>query len=252
MAAKKRADLQKAKEKKEKIILAVLVGLLVIVGALELPKMLKKSSSPPAVAATQTTSTSPGATPSGAAPSGPVAVSSLPNPSPYEAGNGQLSEFSLFNGRDPFGSVTPATSTLPATTPTPTSTSNTPAKAYAAANISINGASQVVLLNAAFPSSSPAFVLDSVTATQAKIGVNGGSFANGQAKVSIKKGRSVVLVNTVDSTRYVIKYIAPLTSEQASALTTSTATSGSTIGITTGGSTTGGSTTGGTTTGTTP
>jgi flagellar basal body-associated protein FliL len=44
MATKQRADLQKEKEKKEKIILAVLVGLLVIVGAFELPKMLKKSS----------------------------------------------------------------------------------------------------------------------------------------------------------------------------------------------------------------
>ena len=43
MASKQRADKQKDKEKKEKIILAALVGVLVIVGALELPKMLKKS-----------------------------------------------------------------------------------------------------------------------------------------------------------------------------------------------------------------
>ena len=57
MASKQRADKQKQKEKKEKIILAALVGVLVIVGALELPKMLKKSGSPAATAA-QTTSTS--------------------------------------------------------------------------------------------------------------------------------------------------------------------------------------------------
>ncbi|HEY5478042.1 MAG TPA: hypothetical protein VIJ84_00345, partial [Gaiellaceae bacterium] len=114
MATKQRADKQKEKEKKEKIILAVLVGLLVIVGAFELPKMLKKST-PPAAAQTTSTSpgatspgaTSPGATPVGTAASGPVAVGALPNSSTYQAADGQLSQFSLFNGRDPFGSSNP-------------------------------------------------------------------------------------------------------------------------------------------------
>ena len=226
MATKQRADLQKEKEKKEKIILAVLVGLLVIVGAFELPKMLKSGSS--AKTAAQTTSTSPGATTtSGGVASSPATVSALPNPSSYEAGAGQLSGFSLFSGGDPFGSaVKPSSGT---TTPTTTSqrtssTPTTPRGPYVAAKISVNGASQAVLLKGAFPSASPAFVLNSVTAAQIQISVNGGSFASGQAKVPIKKGKSVVLVNTVDSIRYVIKYAAPLTSSQAAAIISSTVT----------------------------
>jgi hypothetical protein len=249
MAAKQRADLQKEKEKKEKIILAVLVGLLVIVGAFELPKMLKKGGSPtPAAAQTTSTSpsatspsaTSPGATPVGTAASGPVAVGSLPNSSTYQAADGQLSQFSLFNGRDPFGSSNPpiGATTTPGQSTNTTTTSAKPPKVYSAANITVNGASQVVLPKATFPVSSPAFVLLSMKAKQITIGVNGGSFASGQAKVIIAKGRSVVLVNTVDSIRYVIKYVGPLTLEQAAALMSTTSTTGTTTGGTTTGTTT--------------
>jgi len=259
MASKQRADKQKDKEKKEKIILAALVGVLVIVGALELPKMLKKSSPSSAGTATQTSSTSPGGTPGATAPSGPVAVGSLPNQSSYEAGVGQLSGFSLFNGRDPFGNVstTPSGSSTSSSATTSSNTNSTTSSntnsttttahgAYAGAKISVNGTSEGVLLKGTFPSASPAFVLKSVTAKQIMIGVNGGSFASGQGKVTIKKGKSVVLVNTVDSMRYVIKYVAPLTSEQLLSLissttpgTTSGTTSGTTVNSTTSSSTTG-------------
>ena len=249
MATKQRADIQKEKEKKEKIILAALVGVLVIVGAFELPKLLK-SSSPAAISTVQTTSSSPGVTTSGVALSGPVAVSSLPDASAYKADSGQLNGFSLFNGGDPFGKVaTSSGSTTPSTTPTgkthttnTTTTSAKPPKVYTAANITVNGASQVVLPKATFPTSSPAFVLLSMKAKQITIGVNGGSFASGQAKVIIAKGRSVVLVNTVDSIRYVIKYVGPLTLEQAAVLMSTTSTTGTTTGGTTTGATTGATT----------
>jgi hypothetical protein len=256
MAAKQqRADLQKQKEKKEKIILAALVGVMVIVGALELPKMLKKSG-PPAVAATQTTPTSPGvstpgvttpggtAAPTGTAVTGPVTAGSLPNANSYAPSGGQLSEFSLFNGKDPFGNVatnSSGTTAMP-TTPT-TTTSAKPPKTYVAAKIAVNGTVQAVLLKGTFPSTSSAFALVSATAKQIEIAVNGGSFSSGQGKVAIAKGRSVVLMNTVDSIRYVIKYIAPLTSEEALALLSTTTTSGT--------STTTGSSTATTTAGTT-
>jgi hypothetical protein len=247
MATKQRADIQKEKEKKEKIILAALVGVLVIVGAFELPKLLK-SSSPAASSTVQTTSSSLGVTTSGVAPSGPVAVSSLPNASAYKADSGQLNGFSLFSGgRDPFGKVaTSSGSTTPSTTPTGkthTTTATTTQNAYLAARISVNGTSQDVLIGETFPSPSAAFVLNSVTAKQIKISVSGGSFSSGQAKVTIKRGKSVALVNTVDSFRYVIKYVAPLTHGP-----TSTTTGGTTASSTPVTSTTG--TTG--TTGTTP
>jgi len=241
MAAKQRADLQKEKEKKEKIILAALVGVLVVVGAFELPKMLKSGGSSASTTSAQTTSTSPGETSGATAASGPSEVGSLPNQSSYEAGVGQLSGFSLFSGRDPFGNAattSSASTTSPATTSkktssTATATTTTPSASYVAAKISVNGTSEGVLPKGAFPSASPAFVLDSFTAKQIKISVNGGSFASGQGKVAIKKGKSVVLVNTVDSIRYVIKYVAPLTPEALTLLSTTT-TSGTTSGVTSG------------------
>jgi len=250
MASKQRADKQKEKEKKEKIILAALVGVLVIVGAFELPKMLKKSSPSSAGTVAQTTSasTSPGVTSSGTPASGSSTVDSFPDPSTYQPGSGQLNGFSLFSGRDPFGNVSTSSSgsTTPSTTTSSTTNTTTnPPHVYVAAKISVNGTAQAVLLKGTFPSASPAFVLNSVTAKQIAISVNGGSFASGQGKVKIKKGKSVVLVNTVDSIRYVIKYVAPLTSEQALALLSSTTTTGTTSGTTS--ATTASSTTGSTT-----
>jgi hypothetical protein len=241
MATKQRADKQKEKEKREKIILAALVGVLVIVGALELPKMLKSGGSNSSAATTaQTNSTSPVVLPSGTAASGPTAVSALPDPSPYQPSAGQLSQFSLFNGGDPFGSAvtTSSAATTPAITgeTTKSTTTTNSHNSFVAAKISVSGTSQTVLLRGTFPSTSPAFVLDSITAKQIKIGVNGGSFASGQEKVTIKKGGSVVLVNTVDSMRYVIKYVAPLTSQQAQPRISTSTTSGTT-GATTASST---------------
>jgi len=251
MASKQRADKQKEKEKREKIILAALAGVLVIVGALELPKMLKKS---PASSAAQTTSTAPGVTSGATAAPDPSAVGALPNPISYQAGAGQLNGFSLFSGRDPFGNVPSASSgtTTSSTTTSKktnsTSTTTSPSS-YVAAKIAVNGTSEAVLPKGTFPAASPAFVLDSITPTQIQISVNGGSFASGQGKVTIKKGKSVVLVNTVDSIRYVIKYVAPLTSEQALSLVSAT-TSGGTTSATTSGTTS--STTASATTSSTP
>jgi len=242
MAQKQRADKQKEKEKREKIILGALVGVLVIVGAFELPKMLGKSSGNSAGTTAQTTSASSGVTSAGTtvasgAAIGPSTVGSLPNPSTYQPRAGQLSEFSLFNGKDPFGNVstassgstmststTTSTSTSTKTTSTKTNTTATTPISYVAAKISTNGTSEAVPLNGTFPAVSPAFVLNSFDAKQIKISVNGGSFASGQGKVTIKKGKSVVLVNTVDSIRYVIKYVAPMDSKELAAWPAGTTT----------------------------
>jgi hypothetical protein len=254
MASKQRADKQKEKEKKEKIILAVLVAVMVVVGAIELPGMFSSKSggaSSSASSVAQTTSTS-SATSSGGTPTSASATNgSLPNSSGYKANAGQLSGFSLFNSKDPFGSVTTSSSGTSATTSSTKtnsgktkSTATTPHGPLVAARISVSGASEDVVLNASFPSASPVFVLNSVSAKKIKISVAGGSFSSGQSKVAINKGKSVTLVNTVDSMKYVIKFVTALTASQASSTTSGTTTSGTT----TGGTTTGGTTTGGTTT----
>jgi len=242
MASKQRADKQKEKEKKEKIILLVLVSLLVIVGAFELPKILKKSggSTTAASSTALTTSTLPTTSPGGTPTSTSVDVGSLPNSNVYLAGAGKLSGFSLFNNKDPFGQPI-TSSTAASTTTSPTTTKKTTTKKtttiqqgqYTAARISVNGASEVVALDASFPSASPMFVLKTVAAIKIEIGVAGGSFSSGQAKVTINKHKSVALVNTVDSMRYVIKFVAPLTAAQATSTTSGTTTSGTTTSGTT-------------------
>jgi hypothetical protein len=254
MASKQRADKQKEKEKKEKIILIALVAVLVIVGAIELPKMLKSGGSKggSTVSAGQTTPTTSGTgtgtgtgTVTGGTPIPGVAgpISTLPDSSGYKAGAGQLSRFSLFKTHDPFGSATPTSgATTSSTTSARTTSTTQQGGQYVAARVSINGASEDVILSASFPAASPVFTLDSVTAQKIEISVAGGSFASGQSKVAIKKGKSVVLVNTVDSTRYAIKFIRALTATQLT-LTTIGTTSGG--GATTSGTTT---TTGGSTT----
>ena len=254
MASKQRADKQKEKEKKEKIILLALVAVLVIVGAFELPKLLKKSGGSPGAAGSvaQTTSTSPAASQGGTPTSASATIGSLPNSNAYTANAGQLSGLSLFKVRDPFGNVATSTSESTTTSPTKTSstktssTTTTPHEEYVAARISVNSTPEDVALYATFPSASPVFVLRSVTAKKIEISVEGGSFASGQSKVTIKKGKSVVLVNTVDSIRYAIKFVTALTASQVLSSTVST-----TSGSTTTGSTTSGSTTASTTTGTT-
>jgi hypothetical protein len=255
MASKQRADKQKEKEKKEKIILLALVALLVIVGAFELPKMLKKSPSSSASSVALTTSSSSATSSSGTPTSTSTNIGSLPNSNTYMAGQGKLSGFSLFNIKDPFGSVTTSSSTnSTSTSPTTSSgktnsTTTTPQGDYVAARISVNGASEDVALNATFPSASPVFVLNSVSAKKIKISVAGGSFSSGQSKVAINKGKSVALVNTVDSTKYVIKFVTALTASQASSTTGGTTTGGTTAGGTTAaGTTAGGTTAAGTTT----
>jgi hypothetical protein len=214
MASKQRADKQKEKEKKEKIILLALVAVLVIVGAFELPKLLKKSgaSNNSAGSVAQTTTTSSATSPGGTPTSESATIGLLPDSNDYKANAGQLSGFSLFNSRDPFGNVATSTSGGSATT---SSTITTPRKQYAAARISVNGTPGDVALNATFPSASPVFALKSVTAKKIEISVAGGSFASGQSKVTIAKGKSVVLVNTVDSTRYAIKFVTALVASQA-------------------------------------
>jgi mucin-2 len=258
MAANKRADKQKEKEKKEKIILAVLVAVMIVVGAIELPSLMKKSSSGPSSSAgapTQTTSTSAAAGSSGTPVPGANSggVESLPNSSTYTADSGQLSGFSLFNSRDPFGSsTTPSaeSATAPSSTTTaPTKTSKTTTTSqsqFAAARIIVNGASEDVALNTTFPSTSAVFALESVTSKKIEIGVAGGSFSNGQAKVAIGKGRSITLVNTVDSMRYVIKFVTALTASAGG--TTGTTLPGTTLpGTTLPGTTSPGTTSPGTT-----
>ena len=74
------------------------------------------------------------------------------------------------------------------------------------ATINLDGKPQQLKVKQKFPESDPLFVLRSLTKKQAKIGVAGGSFDDGQA-VTLQFGKKLTLVNTATGVRYVLKLV---------------------------------------------
>jgi hypothetical protein len=70
----------------------------------------------------------------------------------------------------------------------------------------VNGTSEAVALGAQFPAASPVFVLVSLKASSARIAIAGGSLQGG-GTATLKKGRTLTLMNTADGTRYVLRLI---------------------------------------------
>lgn len=186
-------------------------------------------------------STAPTSAPSGGstASTSVDGVSDPSNPLPPNAG--QLVSFSKFTGKDPFKQqiasacagdpVAGAPTACPsASKPSPASSTSTTTKKAAAtpetgtkvtigaskpvvakpqtATISVNGTSTTVAVGSTFPSSSPVFTLVSLTTGAAKVGIAGGSYESGAVTVTLKKGKTVTLINTADGTRYVLRLVA--------------------------------------------
>jgi hypothetical protein len=232
--AKKKHDPQ-AKAKRQKMIAAVggviLLGLL----AFQLPRTLKLlHQSNASASATQSAPAAPTTpvTPAGgaAATSGTAAATSpdgVTDPgTAVTPQSGQLLAFSRFHSKDPFaqqlqlncatgqgcdsGSTTTGSGTKTsggATGATGQAGVAKPPAKPTAALISVNGTSETVRVGADFPAASPVFVLVSLTRTSAKIGIAGGSLQGGGA-ATLKKGRTLTLMNTSDGTKYVLRLIA--------------------------------------------
>ena len=241
MAKKPVADAAKAKADKQKKIVIALVCVLALAVAYAAKTMMGLNSGggqkPQAVssaalsASTTPAATTPVTTPS-AAPAPPTLAGSgdttgssdttTPVTSPTQlvaavqppADTGQLESFSRFATKDPFDSLGPkqgggstsgsggsgGTTTTPATPPSP------PTPPPTSAVISVNGVQESVSTGADFPasSSSPFFQLVSLTATTAQVAIAGGSFATGQATLTLHVNTPVTLVNTADGTRYTL------------------------------------------------
>jgi hypothetical protein len=231
-------DLKAQKERKQKIILAVGGVLLVGVLAMQLPKMLKHSSSTsaaPAPTVTTPDAATPtiGSTPAPSSPSAPVNVSAsktsaqlagvvLSPATTPKAGQGQLWSFSRFKAKDPFvpqvregsgssGATTAAspsggtTTSAGGTTASPGGTT-APAAPLAYATLLVNGRPQQLTLKQQFPKADPIFVLVKLVGENARIGVAGGSFTAGNT-VLIQLGKKVTLMNTTTGQRYVVKLV---------------------------------------------
>jgi len=232
MASKKHVDPLKAKQKRQKVIAAVLGVLFVGVLAFQVPRVMKMMKTPPNPHANDsvTTTTATG-TPSLAAPTlrgaeqpatidpttgAPVAVSATP---PVQ--DGQLASFSRFASKDPFNQQL---SDDKGSSPTSSSSGGGSGSGSAgsggtssppqiprgskpqpgSAVISVNGTLYTVATASDFPQANPLFHLVSVRAHSATISIAGGTYSSGAATVTLKENKPVTLVNTADGTRYTL------------------------------------------------
>lgn len=231
--ARKTVDPLKAKQKKQKIVAAVLGVLFVGLLAFQGPRVWKQLHPPATVqrASYDTATTTTSSTPSLAAPtlsSGSQAPAGSGSTDPSLASStaptladGTLTSFSRFASKDPFaqqisdekssssssssggsskssGGGKKSPSNSGGTAPTP-----------GTAVISVNGTLYTVAVGSDFPEASatdpsvvPLFHLVSVTAHSAKISIAGGSYSSGAATVTLRENKPVTLMNTADGTRY--------------------------------------------------
>ncbi|MGZ4415787.1 MAG: hypothetical protein ACXVRZ_15645 [Gaiellaceae bacterium] len=253
--AKKQLDPLKAKQQKQKKILAVLGVVFLGVVAFMGPKLWKQLHPPPLpprvipanggnpVAAAPTLAAptlrgaeAPGATTTDASGSLVAATTTVQD--------GQLASFSRFASKDPFaqqlsdvqtssssspsggssggGSANPGLPGLPGSAPKP-----------GTAVISVNGTLYTVATKTDFPQPSaadptvvPLFHLVSVTAHTATISIAGGSYATGAPTVTLKENKPVTLMNTADGTRYTL-VLKPLGTAVSTGTTNGSGNSGS-------------------------
>ena len=256
--ARKHVDPLKAKQKKQKILAAVLGVLFLGLLAFQLPRVLKQLHPPPsatASVATSTTAAPPPGTPTLAAPTlqgtgqGTGATStdstgSLASADAPQVQDGQLTSFSRFASKDPFaqqlsdGKPSSSTSSSPGSTSSGSSSSGSGASGGSGtaprpgtAVISVNGTLYTVPTGTDFPQASatdssivPLFHLLALTAHTAKVSIVGGSYATGAAAITLKENKPVTLMNTADGTRYVLILKPPGTQVPAAKSTTTTST----------------------------
>jgi hypothetical protein len=253
--AKKNIDSLKAKQKKQKILAAVLGVAFLGVMAFQVPRVMKMMKGPaPAVAQTSTTTTPAGGTPTLAAPT--LGGAQETGPTTGSTGSlaattvtvqdGQLASFSRFTSKDPFAqqlSDTPSSGSSPASSGGSSSGgasgSGVPpvpgdAPAPGSAVISVNGTLYSVATSTDFPQPTPTdstvvpiFHLVSVTAHTAKISIAGGSYATGAKTITLRENKPVTLMNTADGTRYTLT-LKPLGTAVPTATNTGTGTGGGT------------------------
>ena len=229
--SKRQVDAFKAKQRRQKILAAVLGVVFLGVAGFQGPRTWKQlHPSAPPVRSTETTAAPPAGTPPLAAPtlsgaepapvtsgSGALAV----NPVPVVQ-EGQLGSFSRFASKDPFAQQLSEGRKHDAST-SDSAGSGSGAGASrddlppisgrepmpGSAVISVNGTLYTVPVGTDFPQASatdasivPLFHLISVSAHSAKISIVGGSYSSGAGSVTLKENTPVTLMNTADGTRY--------------------------------------------------
>lgn len=212
---------QQQRDRRAKIMLAVLGVVLLGVVALQLPKFMHSGGG----------GGTPSAAPSTTTPTSPTALVSAP-------ATGQLQQFSRFAPKNPFRSqvaqqTTGPTSTTPATaTPTAAAASKPKPKKSTpspitisvrqqpavplgprvpAALLLINGKKRVVPLDGAYPTKHPLFKVVALGGNALWIQLIGGSLANGSQTIKLERRRRVTLENATVGMKMVLTLIRPTT-----------------------------------------
>jgi hypothetical protein len=210
-----------ARERKQKIFVAVGGLFLLALLAFQLPKLMGGGSSSASTTTTETsTSTTPGspapgtpATPGTPAAATPVALVDTDRALP--AAPDQLRSFSGFRAKDPFVQQVVEPEPAPVRTAPAQSAKKkpkTPSKDFSAGSkanaavtvIAVNGVRHALEPGGKFPTSDPVFVLVSVkpAAKTAVVGIPGGKYENGSKTTKLEVGKPIVLVNTTTKSRY--------------------------------------------------
>ena len=211
MAAKKLSPAQQ-RDRRAKIMLAVLGVVFVIVLGVQLPKLLGGSKN--------AASTPPPATTT------PAATAVTPPAASLASAPAQLQHFTRFAAKDPFkvGYTPPVTT--PSTTPTTTTPNKNKQKALTinvtqspppaaptvpAALMLVNGKKHVVALGATFPQKSPMFRIVALSQKSIWIELVAGSFPNGKQTLKIDRGTKVTLDNVTADLKFVLSLVKPTT-----------------------------------------
>jgi hypothetical protein len=224
------ANARAARERKQKIFVAIGGLFLLALLAIQLPKLMGGSEAT-ATGDTEATSTVPGETTPAPVTTRPVVLRDTDRrlaPAP-----GQLRSFSVFTKKDPFvqqvvsptaaedsggggveggspaGGVPGKGEETPAQTPSKGfSVGETSAAAVTV--ISVNGARQTLAPGTAFPAADPVFVLvaEQPGVKAVVIGIAGGEYQSGAQTTRLKVGKPLVLVNTTTGARYRLVLVA--------------------------------------------
>jgi hypothetical protein len=228
----------KAKAKRQKIIAGVLGLVLVGVLMFQAPKILgmfggssstaSEPAATPAPAPVTPAPATPGTpAPAAAAPSATGSAALVDSDPAAVPADGQLVTFDRFESKDPFvqqvGDETESgQASAPPSAPVDTgakaddtkqdggsaSPAPKPQPASSTVTIAVNGTEHEVSPGGSFPQDDPIFRLVSLKQGTAKVGIVGGGYANGAPTITLKKGgKPVTLMNTADSTTYVLRFL---------------------------------------------
>ena len=212
-----------ARERKQKIFVVVGGLVLVVLLAIQLPRLLGGSSSSTAAPATQTTPAGIPPVPTPAPTTGRAVVAPARQTAPA------LSSVSGFAPKDPF--VQQVVTDRPAAAPAGGGTGKASEKPAAekfsvgskrtsaakATVVTVNGVRQVLETGDKFPASDPVFVLvaEKPATKSVAVGVAGGAYAGGASTTTLKVGKPLTLVNTATGARYRLALVSVGSGESA-------------------------------------